>query len=214
MLAGESDLALILPPAPEACPMGLAPTTSTSMMMALGDALAIALLERNGFSEQDFQVLHPGGQLGSALLRIADVMQRPESLPLCDEATPMAEALLIMTRSSGDLRSFGCVGIVDDENRLIGMITDRDIACRGFANGKHAGALTARDVMSKGIVFCRDDEELDDAVHIMEQKQIRRLPVLNDKKRMIGMLSLGDVSHSSARELSGEVLQAVSAHHN
>ena len=107
VLAGESDLALILPPAPEACPMGLAPTTSTSMMMALGDALAITLLERNGFSAQDFQVLHPGGQLGGALLRVADVMQRPETLPLCDEATPMAEALLIMTRSSGDLRSFG-----------------------------------------------------------------------------------------------------------
>ena len=103
---------------------------------------------------------------------------------------------------------------VGENDRLIGMITDRDIACRCFANGKHADALTARDVMSKGIVFCRDDEELDDAVHIMEQKQIRRLPVLNDKKRMVGMLSLGDVSHSSARELSGEVLQAVSAHHN
>ena len=103
---------------------------------------------------------------------------------------------------------------VGENDRLIGMITDRDIVCRGFANGKPADTLTARDVMSKGIVFCRDDEELDDAMHIMEQKQIRRLPVLNDKKRMVGMLSLGDISHSSARELSGEVLQAVSAHHN
>ena len=101
-----------------------------------------------------------------------------------------------------------------ENDRLIGMVTDRDIVCRGFANGKPADALTARDVMSKGIVFCRDDEELDDAMHIMEQKQIRRLPVINDKKRMVGMLSLGDVSHSIARELSGEVLQAVSAHHN
>jgi CBS domain-containing protein len=103
---------------------------------------------------------------------------------------------------------------VGENDRLIGMVTDRDIVCRGFSNGSHADALTARDVMSQGIVFCRDDEELDDAIHIMEQKQIRRLPVINDKKRMVGMLSLGDVSHSSARELSGEVLQAVSAHHN
>lgn len=103
---------------------------------------------------------------------------------------------------------------VGENDRLIGMVTDRDIVCRGFSNGSHADALTARDVMSEGIVFCRDDEELDDAMHIMEQKQIRRLPVINDKKRMVGMLSLGDVSHSSARELSGEVLQAVSAHHN
>ncbi len=103
---------------------------------------------------------------------------------------------------------------VGENDRLIGMVTDRDIVCRGFANGKHVDVLTARDVMSKGIVFCRDDEELDDAMHIMEQNQIRRLPVINDKKRMVGMLSLGDISHSSARELSGEVLQAVSAHHN
>lgn len=103
---------------------------------------------------------------------------------------------------------------VGENDRLIGMVTDRDIVCRGFGNGKHAEALTARDVMSKGIIFCRDDEELDDAMHIMEQRQIRRLPVINDKKRMVGMLSLGDISHSSALELSGEVLQAVSAHHN
>jgi len=103
---------------------------------------------------------------------------------------------------------------VGENDRLIGMVTDRDIVCRGFANGKNADALTARDVMSEGIIFCRDDEELDDAVHIMEQKQIRRLPVINDKKRMVGILSLGDISHSSGRELSGEVLQAVSAHHN
>jgi len=103
---------------------------------------------------------------------------------------------------------------VGENDRLIGMVTDRDIVCRGFANGKHVDALTAREVMSKGIVFCRDDEELDDAMHIMEQKQIRRLPVINDKKRMVGILSLGDISHASALELSGEVLQAVSAHHN
>ena len=102
---------------------------------------------------------------------------------------------------------------VGENDRLIGMVTDRDIVCRGFANGHAASELTARDVMSKGIVYCRDDEEIDDATRIMEQKQIRRLPVLNDKKRMVGMLSLGDVSHASARELSGEVLQAVSAHH-
>lgn len=102
---------------------------------------------------------------------------------------------------------------VGENDRLIGMVTDRDIVCRGFANGKAAGELTAREVMSKGIVYCRDDEDIDDATRIMEQKQIRRLPVINDKKRMVGMLSLGDISHASARELSGEVLQAVSAHH-
>jgi CBS domain-containing protein len=102
---------------------------------------------------------------------------------------------------------------VGENDRLVGMVTDRDIACRGVANGKDCSKLTARDVMTKGIVFCREAEDVDDALRIMEQKKIRRLPVLNDKKRLVGMLSLGDISHSMSHELTGEVVQAVSAHH-
>jgi CBS domain-containing protein len=93
------------------------------------------------------------------------------------------------------------------------MVTDRDIACRGVANGGDCAKLTARDVMSKGIFYCSDTEELEDALRIMEQKQVRRLPVINDKKRMVGMLSLGDIAHAVSHELSGEVTAAVSAHH-
>jgi CBS domain-containing protein len=103
---------------------------------------------------------------------------------------------------------------IGENDRLIGMVTDRDITCRGVANGKDIGKLTARDVMSKGIVYCQETEDIDDALRIMEQKQIRRLPVLNDKKRMVGMLSLGDVSHATSHELTGEVVAAVSAHHS
>jgi CBS domain-containing protein len=102
---------------------------------------------------------------------------------------------------------------VGENDRLIGMVTDRDIACRGVADGRDVSNLTARDVMSKGIVYCNDTEDLDDAVRLMETKKIRRLPVINDKKRMVGMLSLGDVSHAASREMSGEVIAAVSAHH-
>jgi CBS domain-containing protein len=102
---------------------------------------------------------------------------------------------------------------VGENDRLIGMVTDRDIACRGVANGKDVSKLTARDVMSKGIVYCTDTEDLDDAVRLMETKKIRRLPVINEQKRMVGMLSLGDVSHAASREMSGEVIAAVSAHH-
>ena len=102
---------------------------------------------------------------------------------------------------------------VGEGDRLVGMVTDRDIACRGLANGKDARKLTARDVMTTGIIYCRDNEDVDDAIRIMESMQIRRLPVINDKKRMVGMLSLGDISHRVSREMSGEVLQAVSAHH-
>jgi CBS domain-containing protein len=102
---------------------------------------------------------------------------------------------------------------VGDNDRLIGMVTDRDIACRGVAKGGDCAKLTASDVMSKGILYCNDTEDLEDALRIMEQKQVRRLPVINDKKRMVGMLSLGDIAHAASHELSGEVTAAVSAHH-
>ncbi|KAB2846044.1 MAG: CBS domain-containing protein [Hyphomicrobiaceae bacterium] len=102
---------------------------------------------------------------------------------------------------------------IGENDRLVGMVTDRDITVRAVADAKDVSKLTARDVMSKGIVYCRDDEEIEDAVRIMEQKKIRRLPVLDENKRMVGMLSLGDVSQSASHEIAGEVISAVAAHH-
>lgn len=102
---------------------------------------------------------------------------------------------------------------VGENDRLVGMVTDRDVTCRGVANGRDWTRLTAREVMSNGIIYCKDAEDLEDALRIMEQKQVRRLPVIDDKKRMVGMLSLGDVAHAASHELSGEVVAAVSAHH-
>lgn len=102
---------------------------------------------------------------------------------------------------------------IGENDRLIGMVTDRDIVCRGLADGRDPDSLTARDVMTRGIVYCTEEEDIEDAVRLMEQKQIRRMPVLNDRKRMTGMLSLGDLSHAANRELTGELAQAVSAHH-
>ncbi len=121
-LAEAADAVVILPHAPEACPMGLAPTTSTTMMLALGDAIAIALLERKGFSVRDFRVLHPGGSLGRRLLHVSDIMHGPEVLPLCRPETTMAEAILIMTKGT-----FGCVGITDEDGALVGIVTDGDL---------------------------------------------------------------------------------------
>lgn len=103
---------------------------------------------------------------------------------------------------------------VGENDRLIGMVTDRDLVCRCLADGKDPGKVTAREIMTEGIVYCRDSEDLDDATRIMESKRIRRLPVIDKDKRLIGMLSLGDVSHAASRELSGEVLHAVSDHHH
>jgi len=133
-------------------------------------------------------VMHKGAEWVTPQTTLADVAQRMRDLDI--GAIPVGE-----------------------NDRLIGMVTDRDIACRGVANGQDLAKLTARDVMSKGIFYCSDGEDLEDALRIMEQKQVRRLPVIDDRKRMVGMLSIGDIADAASHELSGEVIAAVSAHH-
>jgi CBS domain-containing protein len=102
---------------------------------------------------------------------------------------------------------------VGENDRLIGMVTDRDITCRGLANGRDAKKLTARDVMTTGIIYCRDSDSIDEALSIMEKKQVRRLPVIDGNKRLVGMLSFGDISHAAPLKQSGELMAAVTAHH-
>lgn len=121
-LARAARHTLLLPSSPEACPMGLAPTTSTTLMLALGDALAVALLKRKGFSEKDFKKLHPGGRLGHKLLTVHDIMRPYAELPLVSKDVQMSEALVIMTE-----KGFGCIGVLDQAKKLIGIITDGDL---------------------------------------------------------------------------------------
>ncbi|MBD9375259.1 CBS domain-containing protein [Rhizobium sp. ARZ01] len=102
---------------------------------------------------------------------------------------------------------------VGENDRLIGMVTDRDIAIRAWPNGHDISSLTARDVMSTGISYCRTDDALEDAVLMMESKKIRRLPVIDANKRMVGMLSIGDVSHAAGKKLTEGLMKAVSEHH-
>lgn len=102
---------------------------------------------------------------------------------------------------------------IGENDRLIGMVTDRDIVVKAFVNGADISSLTARDVMTEGIVYCRADEDLGDALRIMEERKIRRLPVIDENKRMIGMLSMGDVSSAAPHEMAGELASAVCAHH-
>ncbi len=102
---------------------------------------------------------------------------------------------------------------VGENDRLVGMVTDRDIAVRGLANGKNISKLTARNVMTKGVFWCRDSDSVTDAVHLMEAKHVRRLPVIDEKKRMVGMLSLGDISHAASQKTAAEMLKKVSGHH-
>ena len=106
----------------------------------------------------------------------------------------------------------GAIPIAANGN-LVGMITDRDITIRCVAGNEAMSKIKAKDVMTSGVVYCRDNEDVEDAVRIMEGKQIRRLPVLDEAMRMVGMVSLGDVSHALPRDITGEVAKAVSAHH-
>ena len=102
---------------------------------------------------------------------------------------------------------------VGENDRLIGMVTDRDITLRAVANGKDPSRLTARDVMSKGVFWCRDSEDVTQAARTIESKHVRRLPVIDENKRMVGMLSLGDISHAASQRMAAELTKAVSAHH-
>jgi CBS domain-containing protein len=121
--------------------------------------------------------------------------------------TPVSEIARLMRE-----QDVGAVPIGEND-RLVGMVTDRDIVCRSCTNGSDPDMVKAREVMTPGIIYCVEDEEVSDAVHLMEDKKIRRLPVLNDKKRMVGMLTLGDVAHAAPQALVGELCQAVAAHH-
>lgn len=138
-------------------------------------------------------------------MKVSEVMH--PGVHWVEPGTPILEiAKLMRDQDIGSLP-------VGENDRLVGMVTDRDIVCRGIAEGLDCSTMTARDVMSSGIIYCRDSEELEDAVRIMEQHEVRRLPVINDQKRMVGILSLGDISHAAPRQVSGEVLQAVATPH-
>jgi CBS domain-containing protein len=102
---------------------------------------------------------------------------------------------------------------IGENDRLVGMVTDRDIACRAVAEARDLSKTTAGDVMTRNVIYCMENEEVQDAIRIMENKQVRRLPVINDEKRMVGMLSLGDLSHAVSHDLSGELAAAVANHH-
>jgi CBS domain-containing protein len=138
-------------------------------------------------------------------MKVKDAMHK--GAEWVEPTTPVSEIAKLMQKLD-----VGAIPIGEND-RLVGMVTDRDIACRGVADSKDCSTLTAHDIMSKGIIYCSEAEDLADALRIMEQKKIRRLPVLNENKRMVGMLSLGDISHAASHELAGEVMAAVSAHH-
>jgi arabinose-5-phosphate isomerase len=188
-LAKSADVALLLPDAPESCAIGMAPTTSTTMMMALGDALAVALMERKGFSADQYRDFHPGGSLGKALIRVCDLMHSGEDVPLARENTGMRDVLLSM--ASGRL---GCVGIIDDAGALIGIVTDGDI--RRHALGNSDGGIENRkaaEVMTYNPKVARPGQLAAEALGLMTEKKITQLFVLaEDDLKPLGVIHIHD----------------------
>lgn len=182
-LAEASDVALVIPDSPEACSIGLAPTTSTTVMLALGDALAVCLLERKGFTAQDFRNFHPGGKLGQRLLKIADLMHGEDQVPLISMTTPMSEALIIMTQ-----KSFGVVGVTDDAGALAGIITDGDLRRH---MSKDLIDQMAGDVMTEGCVTVAPSQIASEALAIMNERKITSLFCVEDSKP-VGILHIHD----------------------
>ena len=193
-LAEASDVALLLPAAPEACPLGLAPTTSTTVMLALGDALAIALLERKGFSLDQFQALHPGGSIGRQLLRVADVMHSGDEMPLTQPEVLMSEAILIMTA-----KHFGCVGVIDPAGKLIGIITDGDLR-------RHMGSaildMAVGEVMTRAPQTIRPKALALEALNLMNTRGIDNRGIgclfAVEDGRPVGILNIHDCLRAGA----------------
>jgi arabinose-5-phosphate isomerase len=182
-LASESDVNLILPSAEEACFIGLAPTTSTTMMMAYGDVLAVVLMQRQGYGAEDFKLRHPGGHLGQSLLKVSDIMHVGDALPIARELDLMTEVLPEMTA-----KNLGCIGIIDDKGDLTGIVTDGDLR-RHMANG--ILDLTAAKVMNPNVKTIRPTALASEALQIMNNSNITGLFV-SDKQKIVGLLHVHD----------------------
>ena len=186
-LALASDVALILPKASEACPMGLAPTTSTTMQLALGDAIAVALLTRRGFTAADFRQIHPGGKLGARLRRVRELMHTGDAMPLGSPGMPMDTALLRMTE-----KRFGCLGIVNGTGALVGIVTDGDLrrAMGPDLLSRHAG-----DIMTNSPRTIGPEALAVEALHAMNARErpVTTLFVVDPAGRPLGILHVHDL---------------------
>jgi len=179
-LLKQADLALVLPQAEEACGTGVVPTTSTTMTLALGDALAVALMEHRHFTAEHFRTFHPGGKLGARLAKVSDLMHT--DLPLVPEATPMSEALLVMSQ-----KGFGVIGALDAQGRLSGIVTDGDLR-------RHMDGLlqhTVAEVMTAKPRTITPEQLAEAAVAQMNDRKITSLFVVQDE-RPVGFIQIHD----------------------
>jgi len=186
-LAQAADIALDCSVANEACALGLAPTASTTTMLALGDALAVALSERRGFKEEDFANLHPGGKLGKRFARVSSLMHGGSAVPRVAPSTPMSEVIYEMSR-----KGLGMTTVVDGET-LVGLVSDGDLRRLLEHRGKEVLELTAADCMTRSPKVVEADTFAIAALDIMEQKKITSLPVVDESGALVGVLHLHDL---------------------
>ena len=190
-LGKAGNVLLQLPDDGEACPLGLAPTSSTTATIVLGDILAIALLERKGFTKTDFKQRHPGGKLGAFLQRVADIMHKGAEMPLVQENASMEETILTMTA-----KMLGCVGVLNNSGDLVGMITDGDLR---RCMGDNVMSLKAQDIMTRSPKTITEDTMVAEALNIMNNtgKGITQLFVIKDNKP-IGIIHMHDCLKAGA----------------
>ena len=183
-LVKTADFKLCLPMAEEACPIGMAPTTSTTMMLALGDALAVALMEAKSFNAENFKVFHPGGKLGAKLMTVGQLMHKNDTLPLVKIETSMKETLLTMSS-----KGFGIAAIVDEIGCLVGVITDGDLR-RHIDDllGKNAG-----EIASLSPITVAEETFVVDALNLMQDRKISVLIVTSADSRPVGIIHIQDL---------------------
>ncbi len=197
-LASQSDIVIDVGVELEACPMGLAPTASTTAMLAMGDALAVVLLEKKHFKSSDFRMIHPGGTLGQRLAaQVKDLMLSGPSLPVVAEGTAMQAAVREIERGR-----LGATLITNAKNQLSGIITDGDIR-RLVVSGRSFSKLNTEDVMTKNPQTITRNSPAYDALNIMEQHQITVLPVVNSRRKIQGILHLHDILGKGAFKFNG-----------
>lgn len=189
MLYKKSDCGITFKKPIEACPNNLAPTSSTTMMLILGDAIAVTLIKMRGFNKSHFGNFHPGGNLGKDLVQLSDIMHEKSELPLAKINEKMSSVLLKMTK-----KSFGCVGVINSSKNLIGIITDGDL--RRHMN-KNIINKTASEVMTKTPTIAKNDTLVGEAINIMNAKKITSLFVCN-KKKPIGIVHIHDLLRLSS----------------
>jgi arabinose-5-phosphate isomerase len=187
-LARNADFVINVSVKREACPLGLAPTTSTTAMLAMGDALAVALLEKKGFREKDFAFFHPGGILGKRLLlKVGDIMRTGHANPVVGENKKIKEVLLSITRARA-----GSASVVDSKGRLVGIFTDGDLR-RHLELEPDIINKRVKELMTKGPTVTRKERLAAEALEVLRSKRLDELPVVDEKGKPIGLLDVQDI---------------------